>query len=81
MCRLRLTDPQADPIRELEFMKKWTNAVGDTFASQLSLNLLSVCQNLYPCWTLSNLLEGELLSFHVPPLPRRRASIDILPVH
>lgn len=38
----RLTPLQADPIREPEFMKKWANAVGDTFASRLSLNLLSV---------------------------------------
>jgi sister chromatid cohesion protein DCC1 len=37
-----LTDDKHDPIDENEFLDKWKNAVGDTFASQADLSLLSV---------------------------------------
>jgi hypothetical protein len=37
-----LTDYKHDPIDENEFLDKWRNAVGDTFASQADLSLLSV---------------------------------------
>lgn len=37
-----LTDYKHDPIDENEFLDKWRNAVGDTFATQTDLSLLSV---------------------------------------
>ena len=37
-----LTSGKHDPIDENEFLDKWRNAVGDTFASQADLSLLSV---------------------------------------
>lgn len=37
-----LTSWKHDPIDENEFLDKWRNVVGDTFASQAELPLLSV---------------------------------------
>jgi len=37
-----LTNCKHDPIDENGFLDKWRNAVGDTFASQAELSLLSV---------------------------------------
>lgn len=37
-----LTHKKHDPIDEDKFLDKWKNAVGDTFASQVDLSLLSV---------------------------------------
>lgn len=37
-----LTDQKYDPIDEDQFLDKWKNAIGDTFASQANLCLLSV---------------------------------------
>jgi len=49
-----LTSYKHDPIDENEFLDKWRNAVGDTFASQAELSLLSVRP-------LRSSLQGPLL--------------------
>jgi len=45
LCLL-ISDPrllaQHNPISKNEFLKKWKNAVGDTFESSVKLSLLSV---------------------------------------
>jgi len=40
---------QNDPISEDDFMAKWNTAVGDTFASHTSLELLTVRNSVLLC--------------------------------
>ena len=52
---------QNDPVPEDEFMTKWNTAVGDTFASNTSLHLLTVSTTLL--WFLP--VRGSFIR-HVP---------------
>ena len=63
-----LTSWKHDPIDENEFLDKWRNAVGDTFASQTDLSLLSVR------------LLRELLQF-LPLIAANRETILHRPSH
>ena len=63
-----LTNYKHDPVDENEFLDKWRNAVGDTFASQTDLSLLSV-----------RLLRG-LLQF-LPLIAANRETILHRPSH
>jgi sister chromatid cohesion protein DCC1 len=54
-----LTNYKHDPIDENELLDKWRNAVGDTFASQVDLSLLSVRHLWSPLCTSSLIMVGR----------------------
>jgi sister chromatid cohesion protein DCC1 len=71
-----LTSSQTSPLRKTTFLSSWSEAVGDTFVSYISLSLLSGFYLLHPSPTFPDDSSQETISYYpataLPTAPTAR---------